>query len=163
MMSNQQVGECGNRLQSLFEVLHVIRKTKGNLFPDIEKELSRVLRLLIASCESVAFLEVMRIWTNVLMPSIRRCGNARTISTQVTLIQSGMPTIDSAAFRAALETFRGSRVKGGFNVGSVSATPPVTCIAAPGPRISSRCAGIRRELSPRARVAPFKSRKRDHV
>jgi len=60
-MSNQEVGECGNRLQYLFEVLHVIRKSEGNRFPDIEKELSRLLRLLIASCESVAFLEVMRI------------------------------------------------------------------------------------------------------
>jgi hypothetical protein len=38
-----------------------------------------------------------------------------SISTQVALIQPGVPTIDAALFRAALETFRGRRVKGGFN------------------------------------------------
>jgi hypothetical protein len=42
-MSNQEVGECGNRLQYLFEVLHVIRKANRDRFPEIEVELSRVL------------------------------------------------------------------------------------------------------------------------
>ena len=59
-MSNQEVGECGNRLQYLFEVLHVIRKINRDRFPEIEAELSRVLGLLTASCESVPFQEVMR-------------------------------------------------------------------------------------------------------
>jgi len=59
-MSNQEVGECGNRLQYLFEVLHVIRKIKGARFPDIEAELSKMLSSLTASCESVPFQEVMR-------------------------------------------------------------------------------------------------------
>ena len=59
-MSNQEVGECGNRLHYLFEVLHVIRKIKGARFPDIEAELSTMLGLLVASCESVRFEEVIR-------------------------------------------------------------------------------------------------------
>ena len=59
-MSNQEVGECGNRLQYLFEVLHVIRKIKGARFPDIEAELSTMIGLLAVSCESVRFQEVMR-------------------------------------------------------------------------------------------------------
>jgi hypothetical protein len=52
--------QCGNRLQYLFEVLHVIRKIKGARFPDIETELSKMLSTLAASCESVPFQEVMR-------------------------------------------------------------------------------------------------------
>src|SRR6516162_6063538 len=60
MMSNQQIDECASRLQYLFEVLHVIRKIKGDRFPDVEAELSRVLGLLTVSGESVAFQEVMR-------------------------------------------------------------------------------------------------------
>jgi hypothetical protein len=59
-MSNQEVGECGNRLQYLFEVLHVIRKANRDRFPEIEVELSRVLGLLTTSCESVPFQEVMK-------------------------------------------------------------------------------------------------------
>ena len=60
MMSNQQVGICGDRLQYLFEVLHAIRKVKRERFPDIEAELTALLGLLSFSRESVPFHEVMR-------------------------------------------------------------------------------------------------------
>ena len=61
MMSNQQVGICADRLQYLFEVLHVIRKIKRDRFPDIEAELTALLGLLASSCESLPFHEVMSI------------------------------------------------------------------------------------------------------
>lgn len=59
---------------------------------------------------------IKKTWT--LGPPSRRTQflYAGSIATQVTLIQAGMPTIDSAFFQAALETFRGRIVKGGFNV-----------------------------------------------
>ena len=60
MMSNQQIDECASRLQYLFEVLHVIRKIKGDRFPDVEAELSRVLGLLTVSGEPIVFQQVMR-------------------------------------------------------------------------------------------------------
>ena len=54
-----------------------------------------------------------KIWT-LGSPSSRTLYTG-SISTQVVLIQPGMPTIDAALFRAALETFRGRRVISGFN------------------------------------------------
>jgi hypothetical protein len=61
MMSNHEIGECGDRLQWLFEVLHAIRKIKGDRFPDIEAELSTMLRMVTVSYESIPFQEVMRL------------------------------------------------------------------------------------------------------
>jgi hypothetical protein len=38
-----------------------------------------------------------------------------SVATGVTLLQSGAPNIDPSFFRAALDTFRGMAVKGGFS------------------------------------------------
>jgi hypothetical protein len=60
-MSNEEVVKCGDRLQYLHEVLYSIHKNEGKRFPDIEAELSMLLRLLIVSREYVPFQEVMRL------------------------------------------------------------------------------------------------------
>ena len=60
MMSTQEVGACGNRLQYLFEVLHAIRTLKGRRFHEIEVELSSLLGVLTVSSEYITFQEVMR-------------------------------------------------------------------------------------------------------
>lgn len=60
-MSTQEVAKCSDRLQNLYEVLYAIRKLKGKRFPDIEAELTMILRLLIVSREYVAFQQVMRL------------------------------------------------------------------------------------------------------
>ena len=54
-MSTEEVAKCGDRLQYLYEVLYAIRKVKGKRFPDIEAELTMVLRVLIVSREYVPF------------------------------------------------------------------------------------------------------------
>jgi hypothetical protein len=78
MMSTQEVAKCGDRLQYLYEVLYAIRKSKGKRFPEIEAELSMLLRLLIVSREYVAFQEVVRLCdkcANAVDSRMRECPN----------------------------------------------------------------------------------------
>jgi hypothetical protein len=80
MMSTQEVAKCADRLQYLYEVLYAIRIAQGRRFPDIEAELTMVLRMLIVSRKSVAFQEVMRLCdkcANAIDSRMREC---RTIS-----------------------------------------------------------------------------------
>ena len=59
LMSTEEVAKCVDRLQCVYEVLYSIRKNEWKRFPDIEAELSMLLRLLIVSREYVSFQEVI--------------------------------------------------------------------------------------------------------
>jgi hypothetical protein len=77
-MSTEEVAKCGDRLQYLYAVLYAIRKAQGKRFPDIEAELTVVLRLLIVSRKSVAFQEIMRLCdtcANAVDSRMRECSN----------------------------------------------------------------------------------------
>jgi hypothetical protein len=80
MMSTQEVAKCADRLEYLYGVLYAIRKAEGKRFPDIEAELTMVLRMLIVSRKSVAFQEVMRLCdkcANAIDSRMRECPDKR--------------------------------------------------------------------------------------